>query len=262
MPGGWHDVAEAYRRSFAGVCAGTFPVLLEVLDTGDRVLDVGSGTGAFAGQAADRGATVTAVDSDPSMVAIAATALGERAAAVRGSLPQLGFAADAFDVVVANFVINHVRQPGQGVAELVRVTRPGGVVLLTTWTNQPTAQARLINGAFDEVEAIRPAGIRLPPEDDFERSIDGLAELCTGAGLQIREGRELRWDWRIAWDDLWEGISAGVAGVGQTYLAQSPEIQDRFRDALRSRATELTRDGEIVLPSVAAYVVGIKPAAN
>lgn len=263
MPGGWQDVAEAYRRSFAGVCAGTFPILLDAIDgTGSRLLDVGSGTGMFARQAADRGARVTAVDADPDMVAMTAAGLGDHGMAVQGSLPRLGVAGDTFDAVMANFVINHVPQPRPSVAELARVTRPGGLVALTTWTNQPTAQARLFNGAFDEAAAIRPQGLRLPAEDDFERSVDGLAGLCAGAGLEVQEQRELRWDWRIGWDDLWAGVSAGVAGIGQTYLAQTPDVQDRFRSVLRRRAGELVQDGEIVFASIAAYVRAVKAPAE
>jgi SAM-dependent methyltransferase len=46
---------------------------------------------------------------------------------------HLAVASDAFDVAVAAFVLNHLDRPSDGVRELVRVTRPGGRVVATTF---------------------------------------------------------------------------------------------------------------------------------
>ena len=139
----WAGGAEAYAETFAPFCAGPATDLLAAagVDAGTSVLDVGTGTGTVAALAVERGARVTAVDAEPSMVA--ATAARVPGADVRPAiLPDLPFPAATFDAVVANFVINHVGAPAAAVAEQTRVARPGGTVAVTVWPHPaPPAQA-------------------------------------------------------------------------------------------------------------------------
>lgn len=95
-----------------------------------RVLDVGSGTGAVTEELAARTAgRVTGVDIDPAMVAFARARDG--AADYRlGDAHHLPFADSWFDVTVCHFVLLWCRRPAQVVREMVRVTRPGGTVLV------------------------------------------------------------------------------------------------------------------------------------
>jgi trans-aconitate methyltransferase len=66
----WAGRAVAYARSFAPLCAHPAAPLLDAagVTAGDRVLDVGTGTGTVAALAAVRGGQVVAVDAAPSMV--------------------------------------------------------------------------------------------------------------------------------------------------------------------------------------------------
>ena len=66
----WSHVAEAYRRSFASLCAGTIPTILADLGspTPGGLLDVGCGAGALARAAAECGWTTTATDVDRDML--------------------------------------------------------------------------------------------------------------------------------------------------------------------------------------------------
>src|ERR1700735_4162273 len=75
----WAGQAGGYRTSYALVCAGAVPYLADSVGIrpGSRVLDVGTGTGTAAAAAIARGATVTAVDADPGMVATAAALVPE-----------------------------------------------------------------------------------------------------------------------------------------------------------------------------------------
>jgi ubiquinone/menaquinone biosynthesis C-methylase UbiE len=70
----------------------------------------------LAAAAEEAGFDVVAVEPDPEMAALAAARLG-RDVVVAG-LPDLPFADDGFDVVVANFVLNHVEHPRAGAREL------------------------------------------------------------------------------------------------------------------------------------------------
>jgi SAM-dependent methyltransferase len=94
-----------------------------------RWLDVGSGQGAMPVALEAAGATAVGLD-----VADRRVDGAREAAFVVGSGARLPFAADSFDGVVSSNVLEHAPDTWGMVGELVRVTRPGGVVFLS-WTN-------------------------------------------------------------------------------------------------------------------------------
>lgn len=253
----WSGTGEAYRRSFAGVCAGPMERMLGDLAAapGRRLLDVGCGTGTLARSAADQGWRVTGVDAAPDMVAMTLAEVDGAASVLQASVPHLPFPDSCFDAVVANFVVNHLPDPRGGVCELARLLAPGGLLAVTTWTSRPSVQAQLFADALAAAGAVTPPGTRLAPELDFDRSGPGLAALVAEAGLEPVVVEELTWDWRISWDDLWAGISGGVATIGATYLAQDEPVRQRVRNELRERSRALEVDGIIRFPSIAPYVV-------
>ena len=128
----WARSAAAYAASVARLCAHPVPLLLDAagVRSGSTVLDVGTGTGTAAAAACARGARVTAVDAEPGMLAAARRTAPEARVRV-ATLPELPFPDGAFDAVVGNFVLNHVGRPGEALAELRRVLRPGGLLMLT-----------------------------------------------------------------------------------------------------------------------------------
>lgn len=93
-----------------------------------RVLEIGCGTGANFPYY-DEAAQVTATEPDPYMLERArrrARALGHRLELVQAVAEALPFADATFDAVVATLVFCSVREPGQALAEVRRVLRPGG----------------------------------------------------------------------------------------------------------------------------------------
>ncbi|HSJ52213.1 MAG TPA: methyltransferase domain-containing protein [Anaerolineae bacterium] len=95
-----------------------------------RVLDVGSGTGVVTQElAANTRGRVMGVDLDPAMVAYARQERGT-AEYRPGDAHDLPFPDGWFDVTACHFVLLWCRDPGQAAAEMVRVTRPGGAVLI------------------------------------------------------------------------------------------------------------------------------------
>ncbi|MBI2239458.1 MAG: methyltransferase domain-containing protein [Magnetospirillum gryphiswaldense] len=94
-----------------------------------RVLDIGCGDGALTGRLVAGGAVVTAIDSDPKMVAEAALA-APTATVMVAEAERLPFAGGSFDVVVANTVFCLVVDRRTALAEAVRVLRPGGRLVL------------------------------------------------------------------------------------------------------------------------------------
>ncbi|WP_164519728.1 class I SAM-dependent methyltransferase [Nocardioides ferulae] len=263
---GWDAVAEAYAETFAPLCAGTFPELLAAAGLGanrpaatPRLLDVGTGPGDLAALARTAGAMVTAVDADAGMLRIAA----RRAPGVElhhAALPELPFpdgsSAAGFDVVTANFVLNHVPDPRRAAAELARVSAPGGRVAVTIWPSGHNVQSRLWAAVIDESGAVPPPSTRLPEELDFPRTVDGLAALLTDAGLRDVEARPLRWTHRTDPDALWNGAAAGVGGIGVTVTSQPAPVRARMRAAYDRLVQPLLEDGLLRLDTEAVLAVG------
>jgi ubiquinone/menaquinone biosynthesis C-methylase UbiE len=98
------------------------------------VLEAGCGRGAFARYLAERGARVTAVDISPAAAEMTRAALApfSDCTASAASIEALPFSDGTFDLVVSLDTLEHVFQPKRAVAELVRVLRPGGTVIVTT----------------------------------------------------------------------------------------------------------------------------------
>ncbi|WP_457252384.1 class I SAM-dependent methyltransferase [Pedococcus sp. P5_B7] len=120
-----------FRRHEAGYAA----VPGWVSSTPSVVLDAGCGEGYAAGllDTAWPGVRVVGVDYDAATTAHAARVHGgERAAYLGGALTALPLADGAVDLAVSLQVLEHIWTPGDYVRELARVTRAGGVVVVST----------------------------------------------------------------------------------------------------------------------------------
>jgi ubiquinone/menaquinone biosynthesis C-methylase UbiE len=132
--------AEVYDQFFVPALFGQWPpVVLDAagVGPGDRVLDVGCGTGVLARAAVDRvgpAGRVTGLDRNEAMLAVARRA--ETAGAIEwrpGAAERLPFLDGAFDRVVSQFVAMFLDDPAVAVAEMARVLAPGGTVAVATW---------------------------------------------------------------------------------------------------------------------------------
>ncbi len=249
---GWGGAADAYSASFATLCSGTVERLLADTPGGNH-LEVGSGTGMLAARAVALGRRVVALDADPDMVAMSGLAVP--GCVLAASLPDLPFDDGSFDAVTANFVINHVQDPRAAMGELARVMRPGGRLAVTIWPARTPAWAALVAGAFSAAGVVPISSRQLSAELDFDRSVDGLRGLSEAAGLETLTAIELNWVWEISVEALWGGVAGGVATVGQTFLAQAPDVQQAAEREFCEAMTQAAVDGVLSLPSTAAYLV-------
>jgi SAM-dependent methyltransferase len=171
-------VAENYwfRRHEAGYAAvpGWVP------STPGVVLDAGCGEGYAAKllDAAWPGVRVVGVDYDAATTAHAArTHGGERAAHLRGALTSLPLADGAVDVTVSLQVLEHIWTPGDYVRELARVTRAGGVLVIST-PNRLTFSPGL--GRRE-----RPSNVYHCREYDADELGDELSRWLPGAKVDV-----------------------------------------------------------------------------
>ena len=122
------DTAEMVGELWLGV-HGERPV-------GRSVLDVGGGPGYFAGAFADAGLRYIGVEPDPGeMHAAGPVSARGSGTFVRASGMALPFADDSVDICLSLNVAEHVPRPWELGGEMLRVTRPGGLVVLsyTVW---------------------------------------------------------------------------------------------------------------------------------
>lgn len=104
--------------------------------SGQRVLDVGCGTGVVAITAARRGARVKGLDLSPALIEKAkwnASLTNTEVEFLEGDAEELPYKNEEFDVVVSQFGHMFAPRPEVAVSEMLRVLKPGGTIAFSTW---------------------------------------------------------------------------------------------------------------------------------
>jgi SAM-dependent methyltransferase len=253
-----HDaLAKSYHAFFSAVTAlATNPLLDAVrLRPGTRLLDVASGPGALAAEAASRGARPVGVDLSPRMIELAQRlypAIEFREADVE----QLPFPDLAFDAVVCAFGLGHFPQPELAVAECVRTLSPGGCIAFAWW--QDPARQR-IQGIFRE--AIAEIGVSLPLDvpqghNVFRFSNSGeFRLLLEGAGLTEVAVTEHSATYSVPdTETLWRGGLGSLVLTGAVIRHQDQATQDLIRTAFERCASVYKSADGLNLPI--AFLIG------
>lgn len=124
----------------------------------ERALDVATGTGAAAAVAAKVAvrATIVGVDSSVQMLTQArANDGGSQANLVVALIEELPFPDGSFDLVMCTRALHHVRRPDIVVAEMARVVRPGGQVIVA---DNVTGLSGAAHDRFEEIQRVRDPG--------------------------------------------------------------------------------------------------------
>lgn len=248
------DAAEVYEQFFLPAVFDQWPGrILERAGTGpgNRVLDVGCGTGILARTALQRvmpGGTVTGVDPNPGMLGVARRTPGIEWR--QGAAEDLPFADGAFDTVVSQFALMFFDDRARAVTEMRRVLVGGGCVAVATWADLDrtpgyAAMVDLLDDLFgsDAGDALR-APYNLGDPDLLKSLFDAEFENVV---VDLVDGTA-RFDSIEAW------VHTDIRGW--TLSTMSDDDYERLLGAAR---TELARfvadDGVVTFPAPA--VVGV-----
>lgn len=107
---------------------------------GEHILDIATGTGRTARLVAEQGARVTGADIADGLLSAArefGAHLAPRLDFTHADAEALPFADAAFDGVISTYGVIFAGRPARAAAEIARVTRPGGRLVLLTWADDP-----------------------------------------------------------------------------------------------------------------------------
>jgi SAM-dependent methyltransferase len=255
-------VGDAYERFMGRLSrpvASRFVAWLGV-PPGQRWLDVGCGTGALSETILSLAAPreLLGIDPAPGFVMHAESQLASDVARFEVGEAQALDAEDAsFDAAVSGLVLNFVPRPEQALAEMARVTRPGGVVALYVWDYAEGMQ--VLRRFWDAATALDPEALAVDEGRRFPICRpEPLERLAREAGLSDVSVGAIETAPRFAsFDDYWTPF-LGAQGPAPGYVASLDNPRrEALRDRLRERLPDAP-DGSITLTARAWAVRGTR----
>lgn len=193
QPDHYDGFAEAYVRANDNGLFNRWyarPAVLDLLGdvAGHGVLDAGCGSGPLIADLAERGANAAGFDASPAMIRLARERLGDETDLRVADLTQpLPYDDGAFDDAVAMLVLHYLEDWSRPLAELRRVLKPGGRLVVVV--NHPVIPPVM----YPEVDYF--ATVPNAEEYDFDgvtatltiwyRSLSAMSEAFTAAGFRI-----------------------------------------------------------------------------
>jgi SAM-dependent methyltransferase len=255
------SAGEAYERFMGRWSRDLAPLLVRFagVRNGDAVLDVGSGTGALTAAVTLAAPSCRIVGIDPAAPYVAFAQAREAGDLVRfeiGDAQQLRFADETFDRTLSLLNLNFIPDPDKALNEMIRVTRPGGIVAAGVWDYGQGME--MLRAFWDEAIALDPA-IDVRDERHTRLSRYGeLAALWRIHGLQDVSDEALTINTRFeSFDDYWSPFLEGQGPAG-AYAATLPATdREELRERLRRRLIGDGSDRPIVLSARAWVVKGV-----
>src|SRR3974390_861079 len=247
--GRWSRLLAPIYVSFAGV------------KNGDRVLDVGTGTGSVGAgvEAAMPASEIVGVDPSESFIAYAQkNAKSTRTRFEVGDAQALKLNEASFDNTLALLVMNFVPDHRKAVTEMRRVTRPQGIVSACVWDYDRGMQ--MLRFFWDEAVALNPA---IEPKDERHMKLSHqgeLSDLWGQAGLINIKEEPLTIDQAYSsFNDYWEPFTKGAGPGGAHVVSLSQERREQLEARMRKRLLEDRGDGPFKLTATAWCVRGEVP---
>jgi ubiquinone/menaquinone biosynthesis C-methylase UbiE len=226
---------------------------------GEHVLDAACGTGVVARRVAPMvgpSGTTTALDFDPAMIAVAKE-LAPDIAWHQGDLQSLPFPHGQFDLVICQQGLQFLPDRKLGLREMHRVSRPGGRVVLSVWTElaKSPGQARL----FAALGAMLGKDMSTPPPWSLADAAQ-LLELVTSAGfVDVQMTKTSLSAIYPSARQFVEILIEGTSKLTRQALAQIPAgRKTAFIDEVAAQLAEFETDAGIELPHESRLLIAYK----
>lgn len=245
--------AEAYEQQMGRWSRRLAPLLIRFggLSDGDRVLDVGCGTGSlsFSLPKIAKVGAVTGIDLTPGFLEFARSRNNDpRITFQQGDARELPFEDNSFDRAFSMLVLQFIPDAPRAVAEMQRIVRPGGTVTAAVWDSyggQP--HLRMV---WDVAGALDPS-----LERPLLRSVSAPGEMASvwrDLGLiDVEQTSLLIWMEFACFDDYWSPLAAGEGLAGQFVAGLSEGTRATFREHMRRAYVANRPDGPRSFASVA-----------
>lgn len=214
---------------------------------GTRLLHVGCGTGTALELAARSGAEVAGLDASVELLKIARDRLPDADLRVADAA-ELPYDRGCFDQVMAFDAIQYTEPPAVAVAELARVTRPGGSVVIGLWHNWSGREA---SAFLNAVRGLVPAEV---PDAQPVRDLYRLREVMVESGLDVYAFAEVtrRYDF-ASLDAAWESLTAAPNVARAIEVVGKDAAHEVF---LANFGNRQRSDGSIQQDNLFQYAVG------
>ena len=253
--------ADAYERFMARWSRLLAPQLVAFagIQPGDAVLDVGSGTGALSFAVLDAlgAGRITGVDPSPDYVRHAAGLTADpRIVFQVGDATRLELPDASFDKTLSALVLNFVSEPRRAVREMIRVTRPGGVVAAAVWDYAEGME--MLRVFWDEAVALDPA---VGSRDERHMRLCARGELAAMWQQEgLREVRDTELGVRLTFTsfaDYWEPFLLGQGPAGAYAASLSADARAALEGRLRERLLRGAADRPLEMQARAWAVKGV-----
>jgi SAM-dependent methyltransferase len=227
---------------------------------GGRWVDVGCGTGALTAAILTRAdpREIVGIDPSPDFISAASTQVADpRVRFVIGDAGDLPVPDGACDAAVSGLVLNHLPEPEQALAEMVRITRPQGVVAAYVWDY--AAQMELVRTFWQAAIALDPTATKHDQGVQFPLcQPEPLTALFAAVGLQevAVQAIDVPTNFRD-FDDYWLPHVLGGSGIAQRYVTALEGEQREALRALLQTSLPIADDGTIALLARAWAVRGM-----
>ncbi|HEV2565527.1 MAG TPA: class I SAM-dependent methyltransferase [Microvirga sp.] len=257
--------ADAYERlmgRWSRLLAGPF-LDFAGLEAGERVLDVGCGTGSLTftlPQVADIG-RIDGIDySETYVEAARARNTDPRITIARGDACTLPFEDRTFDRALALLVLHFIPESDQALREMARVTRPGGVVAAAVWDSYGGMSYQRM--FWDTAAALDPSAAAARHESYFKPLTrpGEMRALWTGIGLA--DVTEIPLMIRMEFpdfEDFWSPYADGEGPLGKYVTGLDEGRRTAFQHALRASYEAGEPDGPRSFAAVAWACRGVVP---